>query len=89
MGDAIRQVAGMDAMENATGLFIGPEGVSRTNTANEIAHYAYGSALASDGVLRAMQAIRPGMRELELGGLLHAHGQRCSVTTICAAGSPV
>lgn len=86
MGDAIRQVAGMDAVENATGLFIGPEGVRRTNTANEIAHYAYGSALASDGVLRAMQAIRPGMRELELGGLLHAHGQRCSVTTICAAG---
>ena len=86
MVDAIRQVAGMDAMENATGLFIGPEGVRRTNTANEIAHYAYGSALASDGVLRAMQAIRPGMREPELGGLLHAHGQRCSVTTICAAG---
>lgn len=84
--DAVRDVAGADWVENAAALFIGPGGARCTNNANEIAHYEYGSALASDGVLRAMAAIRPGITELELGGLLNAHGQRCSVVTICAAG---
>lgn len=84
--DAAREVVGDASVENATALFIGPGGARCTNNANEIAHYEYGSALASDGVIRAMQAIAPGMTELELGGMLNSHGQRCSVVTICAAG---
>lgn len=84
--DAVREVVGDACVENAAALFIGPGGARCTNNANEIAHYEYGSALASDGVLRAMNAIAPGMTELELGSLLNAHGQRPSVVTICAAG---
>ena len=86
ISEAVQQVAGTEHVENATALLIGPHGARCTNNANEIAHYEYGSALASDGVIRAMEAIRPGMTELELGGMLNTHGQRCSVTTICAAG---
>lgn len=85
--DAIRDVVGSEYVQNATAIFIGPDGARRVNNANEIAHYEYGSALASDGMLRAMESIRPGISELELGGLLNSHGQRCSVVTICAAGA--
>jgi len=84
--DAVQQAAGGGLVENAAELFIGPGGVRTTNNANEIAHYEYGSALASDGVLRAMNAIEPGKTELEIGSLLHSHGQRHSVVTICSAG---
>lgn len=84
--DAVRNVVGAAQVDNATPIFIGSGGVRCTNNANEIAHYEYGSALASDGVLRAMEAIQPGLTELELSGMMNAHGQRCSVVTICAAG---
>lgn len=84
--DAVAAVTGRDAMKNATGLMIGPDGARTTNNANEIAHYEYGSALASDCVLRTMDALEPGRTELELGNLMQAHGQRNSVVTICAAG---
>ena len=84
--DALRQAAGDGEVVNATALMIGPEGVRRTNNANEVAHYEYGSALASDCVIRTMEALAPGVNELALADLMNAQGQRCSVVTICATG---
>lgn len=86
--DAVRSAASADAMlENAAHLFIGGNNGARTmNNANEIAHYEYGANLASNCILNAMNAVVPGIREVELGGYLTAEGQYNTVVTIAAAG---
>lgn len=74
-------------LRSAMRLLIDPgEGVRIINTANEIAHFEYGSTLAGNGVLRAYAAMRPGILETEVAQLLESEGQPTSVITI-AAGS--
>lgn len=74
-------------LENATHLFIrGDRGVRTVNNENEIAHYEYGANLASNSMLTALDAVEPGIREVELGALLNAEGQYQTVVTIAAAG---
>lgn len=86
--DAIQHSVATDAvLENAAALFIGGENGARTvNNANEIAHYEYGANLASNCMLTALDAIEPGIREVDLGALLAAEGQYQSVVTIAASG---
>ncbi|MBR5267197.1 MAG: M24 family metallopeptidase [Lachnospiraceae bacterium] len=85
--DATRILVGThDLITNETALFIGENGARVTNNANEIAHYEYGAALASDCMLDAMNALDIGVSELELGDKLVRLGQHTSVTTIAAAG---
>lgn len=71
---------------NATYVFIGHKGVRCVNNPNELAHYEFGAALASDCMLKAMNHLDVGVSELELGADLQALGQRNSVVTIAAAG---
>ena len=64
--DAIRAITGGDEnLFNAGDLFLGDGGARTTNNANEIAHYEYGAALASDGVLDAMDLLAPGVPETD------------------------
>lgn len=84
--DAIRDIAGDGNMTNETSLFIGKDGVRTTNNANEIAHYEFGAALASDCMLDAMDLIDEGVTEMELGDRLVRYGQHTSVVTIAASG---
>jgi len=86
--DAIRNsVSASATLENVTALFIGgDDGARTTNNANEIAHYEYGANLASNCILNAMNAVTPGIREVELGSYLTAEGQYNTVVTIAAAG---
>lgn len=84
--DAIRDIAGDGNMTNETSLFIGKDGVRTTNNANEIAHYEFGAALASDCMLDAMDLIDEGVTEMELGDRLVRYGQYTSVVTIAASG---
>ena len=71
---------------NATDIFIGEDGARTASCADEVAHYEYGAALAWDSVLDAMDALEPGVSELELGELLQREGQHTVITTIAAAG---
>lgn len=71
---------------NKTDLFIGENGIRITNNANEVAHYEYGAALASDCMLEAMNHLDVGMQEDELASYLEKKGQRRSVVTIAASG---
>lgn len=72
---------------NAAHLFIrGDKGARTVNNANEIAHYEYGANLASNCMLTALDAVEPGIREVELGALLAAEGQYQTVVAIAAAG---
>ncbi|ODP26574.1 hypothetical protein PTI45_04414 [Paenibacillus nuruki] len=87
--EAIKNVIKVDAeLLNATHLFIGGDnGVRTINNANEIAHYEYGSNLASSCILSAMNAIDIGVTESEVGSKLTAEGQYHSVVTIAATGT--
>lgn len=85
--DEIRNIVGDEELiSNETSVFIGENGARTTNNANEIAHYEYGAALASDCMLDAMNAIEEGVSELEIGDKLTRYGQDISVTTIAATG---
>lgn len=85
--DALREAAGSDgALVNATGIFIGADGARTANNANEVAHYEFGAALASDCMLDAMDALGAGVSEMRLGDTLVRHGQHTSVVTIAASG---
>lgn len=81
---ALSEITGF--IENRCDLFIGTEGIRTINNANEIAHYEFGSALASDGILDAMSLLDVGVSEMALGQCLNKYGQRNSVVTIAAAG---
>lgn len=72
---------------SANGLFIGAQGVRRINSANEVAHYAYGAELSWNCLLRTMNRARPGIAECDLADTLNGKGQRPNVVTICAGGS--
>lgn len=85
--DGVKRICGQDAVCNATDLFIHPlYGVRIQVNANEIAHYEYGSSLASFCIYQVINNIEPGKTELELADRLSAYGQPLSVQTICAAG---
>lgn len=85
--DALREAVGADGtLVNATDIFIGVDGARTTNNANEVAHYEFGAALASDSMLDALDALNVGVREMDLGDALVRRGQHTSVVTIAAAG---
>ncbi len=84
--DAIRDVAGEENLVPAGDIFIGEDGARTVNNANEIAHYEFAAALASDCMLDAMDAMDEGVSEMELGDKLERYGQRTSVVTIAASG---
>ena len=85
--DAVKKLVGSTGhVKNAISLFIGENGVRRTNNVNEIEHYEFGAALAGDCILAAMDQLDEGVKETELGNTLNALGQKNSVVTIAAAG---
>ncbi|MDO5516913.1 MAG: M24 family metallopeptidase [Clostridium sp.] len=86
--DTIRKIAGDDScLSNETEIFIGENGVRTINNANEIAHYEFGAALASDCMLDAMDLLECGVSEFELGDALTRYGQHTNVVTIAASGA--
>ena len=73
-------------LSNECSLFIGEDGARCTNNPNEIAHYEYAAALASDCILDAMNSLNLGTNELELGDKLVRNGQHTSIVTIASSG---
>lgn len=85
---ALENVVGSNNLSNTTNLFIGSnKGVRVTNNANEIAHYEFGSQLASDCMLKALDLVEEGITEMEIGNVLNAYGQSNSVVTIASTGT--
>lgn len=84
---AIQSVVTKGTIENRSDLFIDAAyGAKTTNNANEIAHYEFGSSLASDCVLETIEAIEVGKSEMELGTFLTKYGQNPTVVPIAATG---
>lgn len=73
-------------LHHALDGMIGENGVRTVNNANEIAHYEYGASLASDGMMDAMNLMRVGVSEIELGAALCKDGQYQNVVCIAASG---
>lgn len=73
-------------LSNATGLFIGNEGIRRQNNANELVHYAFGAELASRAILTGLDTIDLGKTEMDVASHLDLYGQPKSVVTITATG---
>lgn len=85
--EGLEKLVSKSQLINATQLYMDPEkGARVTNNANEIARYEYGASLASDSILNAMNALKEGVSEQEIGNLLQADGQLPNVVTISAFG---
>lgn len=85
--EAIKNAAVDGELLNATDIFIGENGVRTTCNANEIAHYEFGSVLAAKGMQSAMEHVKEGISEMELGSYLDQYGQDKSVVTIASTGT--
>ena len=86
--DAVKKAVGHSGTVRSLGkIFLDPEHGARVcANANEIAHYEFGAALASDCVMDCMNRVEVGKTEMELAGSLAAYGQPITVQTICATG---
>lgn len=83
---ALKNICKNAVFKNATYLFIGENGIRTTNNANEFAHYEFGAALAGNGMLKAIEELKIGMREMDLAGCLENYGQHNNVVTIMSSG---
>src|SRR5699024_6628663 len=71
--EGLEKLVSKSQLINATQLYMDPKkGARVTNNANEIARYEYGASLASDSILNAMNALKEGVSEQEIGNLLQA-----------------
>ena len=85
--DAIRANVPEEKLFNSSGIFLNAEtGLRNIVNANELAHFEFGAAVASNAVLEAMNGIEIGKTEMEVAGLMKNNGQPITVTTICASG---
>jgi Xaa-Pro aminopeptidase len=86
--EGVKEIVGEDNISNASHIFINSDyGARAINNANEVAHYEFGSSLASDCVLNAMDALEIGKTEMEIGSLLKIYGQPNNVVSISATGN--
>lgn len=85
--EALKAICPRAEFINATYLFIGENGVRTINNANEFAHFEFGSTLAGNCVLNAMEAIEEGKREIEVADELDMFGQTHNVVSIMATGN--
>lgn len=84
---ALEAAAPKSQIENRSDIFIHPAyGVRATNNANEIAYYEFGSSLASDCVLSALDAVNLGKTEMAVASHLVRYGQTPNVMPIAACG---
>lgn len=85
--EGIQKIVPNEKIVNATQIFIHPDNGARvTNNANEMARYEYGASLASDSVLEALNHLKEGVTELEIGDILQKDGQYPNVVSISAFG---
>jgi Xaa-Pro aminopeptidase len=86
--DTLRDLAGREAVVNATALLMHPGHGLRTRCSpSEIAYFEYTSVQASEGLKRMLFGLRPGMSDNELAGLAGYNGDpfSCHMTLVTQA----
>jgi hypothetical protein len=82
LADTLRELAGRDAVVNATALLMHPgRGLRSRCSPSEIAYFEYTSVLASEGMKRMLFGLRPGMLDTELASLCGYNGEPLSCHT--------
>ena len=86
--DTLRDLAGREAVRNATALMMHPGfGLRAQCTASEIAYFEYTNVLASEGMRRMLFELRPGMTDTELASRIGYNGEplSCHMTLVTEA----
>jgi len=86
--DTLRDLAGRDAVVNATSLMMHPGiGLRAHCSSSEIAYFEYTNILASEGMKRMLFALRPGMTDTELCQHIGYNGEplSCHMTLVTEA----
>ncbi len=86
--DALRALAGREAVVNATALMMHPgHGLRARCSVSEIAHFEYTNVLASEGMKRMLFGLRPGMTDNEMARLCGYNGEplSCHMTLVTEA----
>jgi len=86
--DTLRDLAGREAVINATALMMHPGyGLRARCGASEIAYFEYTSILASEGMKHMLFGLRPGMTDTELASLSGYNGEplSCHMTLVTEA----
>ena len=86
--DTLRDLAGREAVVNATALMMHPGyGLRAGCLPSEIAYFEYTSVLASEGMKRMLFGLRPGMTDTELAALSGYNGEplSCHMTLVTEA----
>ncbi|HYC06554.1 MAG TPA: M24 family metallopeptidase, partial [Candidatus Binatia bacterium] len=87
LADALRAVAGADAVANATDLLIGAaDGLRVINDVDQLACLEYAACQTSAGVRNVILGLRPGMTEREAVRLLDWNGMPLSCHLMLSAG---
>jgi Xaa-Pro aminopeptidase len=88
LADTLRDLAGRDAVLNATSLMMDPGvGLRAQCSPSEIAYFEYTNILASEGMKRMLFALRPGMTDTELCRHVGYNGEplSCHMTLVTEA----
>jgi hypothetical protein len=86
--DALRTVAGDEAVSDATPVLIHPAtGLRATNEVEQIAAFEWAAAHATASVWRIVQGLRPGMTEMEAVSNMAYSGQLLSAHALFASGT--
>jgi len=83
--DALRALAGREAVVNATALMMHPGyGLRAQCSPSEIAHFEYTNVLASEGMKSMLFGLRPGMTDTDLARLCGYNGEplSCHMTLV-------
>jgi len=86
--DTLRNLAGREAVVNATALLMHPGyGLRAQCSPSEIAYFEYTGVLASEGMKRMLFGLRPGMTDTELASLCGYNGEplSCHMTLVTEA----
>jgi len=86
--DALRALAGREAVVNATALLMHPGyGLRAQCSPSEIAYFEYTNVLASEGMKRMIFGLRPGMTDNDLAQLSGYNGEplSCHMTLVTEA----
>ena len=86
--DAIKRINRNGYIFNASRIFLDSTfGIRNFHNANEIAHFEANAGLASSAVSNALDAIIPGITEIDIADKMNTHGAPLSITTIVSSGT--
>ena len=86
--DGLRALVGNpDLVINATAIFMNPvDGLRTTNSVDQLAAFEFGASHCSQAVRNAIEHVRPGMTELELGHTMRLNGLPLSAHLMLSSG---